>query len=120
MAGTERTVVDGTAAHATTDAATSAGASPAPVPAQRDTSDGRHRVGVPVASIISEAASLDVEGRARRPTGAHRSARRSGRHRAADDIELMVHRRPVDDVDSMAHRRSIGAKLTRGVGRTAL
>jgi len=119
VAGTERTVVDSTATHATTDAATSAGASPGTVPAQRDTSDGRHRVGVPVASIISEAAIVDVAGRARRPAGAHRSARRSGRHRAADDIELMVHR-PIDDVDSMAHRRSIGAKLTRGVGRTAL
>jgi hypothetical protein len=94
---------------------------PGSVPLQRDTDDGRHRVGVPVTAVITQAGGA-ASGLARRG-GAHRIMRRtgrhSGRHRAAEEIDPIA-RRSIDDVDAMAHRRSIGNRLTRGIGRTAL
>jgi hypothetical protein len=91
------------------------------VPLQRDTDDGRHRVGVPVTAVIAQAggATSDLARRG----GAHRIMRRtgrhSGRHRATEETDAIA-RRSIDDVDAMAHRRSIGNRLTRGIGRTAL
>jgi hypothetical protein len=127
VAETERTVVGGIATNADSDAApidpspaetTHATPGSGSVPLQRDTDDGRHRVGVPVTAMIAQA-DVAVPGIARRG-GAHRIIRRhSGRHRATEQVDPTP-RRSIDDVDAMAHRRSIGNRLTRGIGRTAL